>query len=115
MIHVFMDDLRPKPKGFVLARTGEECLLLLEDNQVDILSLDHDMGWAQPSGFEVVQEMVRRSLFPREIYLHSSSSMGRMNMFQHLYRYKPPHVKVHSFPMKQELMERIARESLKQG
>lgn len=111
MIHVFMDDLRPKPRGFTLARTGEECLLLLEECKVDILSLDHDMGWSSMNGFDVVQEMVRRSLYPQEIYLHSSSPMGRMRMYQHLYAYKPAHVKLHSFPIPDELLARIARDA----
>lgn len=108
-IHVYMDDLRPKPRGFVLARSGAECLQLLEECEVDLLSLDHDMGWDQPNGFEIVKEIVRRRLYPREIYLHSSSSLGRMNMYQHLYRYKPEHVMLHSFPMPDELLERISR------
>lgn len=115
LIHVYMDDLRPCPQGFVLARTGEECLLLLQQFQVDLLSMDHDMGWSQLNGFETVKEMVRQSLYPREIYLHSSSPIGRMNMFQHLYANKPDHVKVHSFPMQEELLRNIAIESLRKN
>jgi hypothetical protein len=111
MIHVYMDDLRPKPAGFVLARTGEECLLLLEEYQVDILSLDHDMGWDQPNGFEIVQKMVQKGLYPRQIYLHSSSVIGRMNMFQHLYQCKPEHVKLFQSPIKEDLLYRIAKEA----
>ena len=111
MIHVYMDDIRPCPKGFVLARTGEECLLLLEQCEVGILSLDHDMGWEEPNGFEIVKELVRRSLYPKEIYLHSSSALGRMNMFQHLYAHKPPHVRVHTAPMPHEVLERVSAEA----
>lgn len=109
MIHVYLDDLRPCPKGFVLARSARECILLLEECEVDILSLDHDLGWNEPNGFEVVNHMVRRGLYPREIYLHTSSALGKMNMFQHLYRHKPEHVKVHNAAVPWERLELIAQ------
>lgn len=108
MIHVYLDDLRPCPKGFVLARSARECILLLEECEVDILSLDHDLGWDEPNGFEVVKHMVRHRLYPREIYLHTSNVLGKMNMFQHLYQYKPEHVKVHHYAIPRERLEQIA-------
>ncbi|WP_438445789.1 cyclic-phosphate processing receiver domain-containing protein [Gorillibacterium sp. sgz5001074] len=107
-IHVYLDDARRKPPGFVLARNGKELLQLLEECEVEVLSMDHDLGWDQPNGLEIVQEMVRRGLYAKEIYLHSSSSMGRMNMYQHLYQYKPKEVKVYLFPVPDEVMRRIA-------
>ncbi|RAV02406.1 cyclic-phosphate processing receiver domain-containing protein [Paenibacillus sp. YN15] len=110
MIHVFMDDARPRPQGFTLARTAEECLLLLELEEVDLLSLDHDMGFDQPSGLEVAKEIVRRSLFPREIYLHSSNMVARSQMFQALYPFRPEGTRIHTGPVPEELLRRIAGE-----
>lgn len=110
MIHVFMDDIRPRPQGFTLARTAEECLLLLELEEVGILSLDHDMGYGQPNGLEVVKEIVLRSLFPREVYLHSSSMVARSQMFQLLYAYRPEGVSIHPGPVPEEILRQIAKE-----
>lgn len=115
MIHVFMDDARRKPKGFAVARTAEECLALLEQEEVGILSLDHDMGWDQPDGLDVAKEMVHRSLFPKDVYLHSSSIVARSQMFQLLYAHCPPGTQIHHGPMPDELVWRIAGECGEDG
>lgn len=107
MINVYLDDLRPCPQGFVPARNVSECLKLLETSEIDILSLDHDLGWDEPTGYDLTKQMVERQLFAREIYLHSSSPSGRMNMFQLLYRYKPEHVKVYNFPLPDGVLDRF--------
>ncbi len=113
MIHVFLDDVRPCPKGFVPARTVEECILLLQECEVHVLSLDYDLGWDQPNGYELARYMVQHRLFAKEIYLHSSSPTGRMNMYQLLYSHKPEHVKLYNRPVPRELLDRIGRESQK--
>jgi len=108
LIHVYMDDVRPCPKGFVLCRTVDETIALLKECEVGILSLDYEMGWDQPPGYAVVEFMVTHGIYPREIYLHTSSSMGRAKMFQQLYKNKPLHVAVHSYPMPDEVLRRVA-------
>lgn len=71
-MHVFLDDYRSCPKGFVLATNAEECLLLLRDGEVDILSLDYELGPDSMNGGEVGASIVQEGLYPREIYLHTS-------------------------------------------
>lgn len=66
MIHIYMDDLRKVPKGFTLARTTEECLLMLRECKVDILSLDYDMGPDDYSGGEVARVIVLEGLYPEK-------------------------------------------------
>jgi hypothetical protein len=44
MINVFMDDVRPCPEGWVVARTIADAMWLLLNEQVVHMSLDHDMG-----------------------------------------------------------------------
>ncbi len=95
MIHVYLDDLRPCPKGFVLARNAAECIELLGSCEVDILSLDHDLGWDEPTGYAVAQYIVESGRYPRDIYMHSSSAMGRSAMFQLLYPNRPEGAQVH--------------------
>lgn len=111
MIHLYMDDLRRCPKGFVLARTGEECLELLREMEVDILSLDHDMGPDGMTGTEVAAAMVREGLYAKEIYLHTSSIHGKNSMYELLYPNKPEGVVVHSCPIPFERLDEIAEKA----
>ena len=107
MIHVFLDDIRRCPEGFVYARSAEECLMLLEEEEVDLLSLDHDLGINQPNGTQLVKQMVLRGLYPREIYLHTSSLSGQRTMYELFYQNKPDHVILHNGPMPQSVLTRI--------
>ena len=110
MVHVYLDDLRRCPKGFILARNAAECMLLLDEYEIDILSLDHDLGHGEPTGYDVVKYMVEHGKFAKHIYLHTSSAIGRSNMYQMLYRYKPEGVSLHAAPMPDEILERVSRE-----
>ena len=62
MIHLYLDDWRPNPKGFALARSGEECLLMLRECEVDVLSLDFELGHGQMNGGDVVATMIAEKL-----------------------------------------------------
>ncbi|MNO02891.1 hypothetical protein D3C81_2234300 [compost metagenome] len=68
------------------------------------------MGFDQPDGLEVAKEIVRRALFPGEIYLHSSSLVARSQMFQALYPYRPEGTHIHTGPVPEEILRRIAGE-----
>ncbi|MGZ9584172.1 cyclic-phosphate processing receiver domain-containing protein [Paenibacillus marinisediminis] len=96
MIHVYLDDRRRCPEGFVLAKNAEECLQLLELEEVDILSLDHDLGYGELTGTELVKEMVRRGLYAKRIYIHTSCLTGRQRMYEMLYTNKPEHVEIYN-------------------
>jgi hypothetical protein len=108
MINVYLDDWRKCPPGFVLARTAEECILLLEECEVNILSLDHDLGPGQPTGYDVALYVAQTGRYPREIYLHTSSDWGRSRMFQVLYQNRPDGVKVHMYSMPEDVLRRVA-------
>lgn len=109
MIHIYLDDWRRRPDGFVLARNMDECLALLESDEVDILSLDHDLGPGEPTGTELVKEMVRRKLYAKRIYLHTSSALGRQRMHELLYSNKPEGVVLHNGPMPDQVLEEVRR------
>lgn len=108
MIHVFLDDYRTCPAGFALARDADECLLLLRECDVDVLSLDYDLGWDQPNGMDVVRAIIASNRYPKRIYLHTSSDSGRQHMYQALYASKPGHVLLVNGPMPPELLRDIA-------
>ncbi|MBW5448173.1 cell division protein FtsJ [Cohnella sp. CFH 77786] len=108
MINVFLDDLRPCPPGFVAARTAEECLLLLAECEVGILSLDYDLGYGQPNGSEVVRGIIVSGKYPKEIYVHSSSKLGREYMARELRAAAPAGVSVHDGPMPADVLQAAA-------
>jgi len=44
MINLYLDDLRECPERFIIARNASDCRFLLLENEVNLLSLDHDLG-----------------------------------------------------------------------
>lgn len=106
-MNIYLDDIRPCPEGFVIARTKRDCMKLLEENKVEILSLDHDLGAEMfGTGYDVAmfiveqQEIYNRNIWPKEIYLHTDNPVGRQNMFQLLDHWKPEGVIVRNYPFK---------------
>jgi hypothetical protein len=108
LINVFLDDMRPCPRGFVPARTAEECLLLLAECDVRLLSLDYELGYGQPNGMAVVRGMIASGDYPEEIYVHSSSMSGRAAMVRALREAAPAGVVVHDGPMPEDVLSRAA-------
>jgi len=115
MIHVYLDDFRYCPEGFVLAKNAEECKLLIDHEQIDILSLDYDLGWNEPTGYEVVQHLMKTGKFPRSIYLHTSSIYGRQQMYDALRQRVSASYELYARPMtKEELEEVLKRKQAKE-
>jgi hypothetical protein len=85
-VNIFMDDLRPCYKGWLLARTTSECLELLEKHKgnVHILSLDHDMTENDNDGYWLVKEIVNRGLYADKVFFHTANPVGRENMYHYL-------------------------------
>jgi len=105
LINIFLDDIRPCPEGFILARNATECSVLLRNNEVNTLSLDHDLGDSDAlTGYDLCKWIVEQGIesphiYPKVIYLHTANGVGRDNMYQLLNRYKPDWVKLHRSPM----------------
>jgi hypothetical protein len=111
VIHVYMDDVRRCPKGFTLVRSADECLELLRLTEVDILSLDHDMGPEEKTGTYVATAIATEGLYSKEIYLHTSSMYDKNKMYEILHQNKPEHVVLHNGPMPFERLDQIAKEA----
>ena len=82
---VFLDDERPVPEGWHLARWPEEVILLLETGEVTHLSLDHDLGDdTRGTGYDVVlwieEAVATRGFRPPRIYVHSANASARVKM-----------------------------------
>ena len=115
MIHVYLDDYRSCPPGFVPVRSAEECILLLEEEEVDILSLDYDLGRGNPTGLEVARYIAESGRYPRRIYMHSSSPSGREQMYQVLRSALPPDVHLSHTPMPDSVAAEAARAAGRQA
>ena len=88
-INLYVDDLRNCPEGFQIARTVEQAKYYLENFEIEILSLDHDLGIDEqgnlvPSGYELVKYICEKGLRAESIYLHTDNSVGRENMYHTL-------------------------------
>jgi hypothetical protein len=108
MINIYLDDMRPCPAGFVAARTAEECLTLLAECEVNLLSLDFELGYGQPNGLSVVHGLIVSGKYPREIFVHSSSLMGRAQMVHELRSAQPEGVRIHDGPMPDNVLQAAA-------
>lgn len=85
---VYLDDIRPAPAGFRLVTTAEECMVLLKTGQVEVLSLDHDLGTTL-TGHDVTKFMAQERIFPQQVRLHTANPVGRNNMLRTLEEHMP--------------------------
>jgi len=104
-VNLYLDDVRPAPAGWTLARTIAEAQAHLELGGVDLLSLDYDLGacdecirtdpWCAgrlgcahvENGLALVVWMVDTGHWPRERPLvHSANPSGREQMLAMIYR-----------------------------
>jgi len=91
-INVFLDDYRPCPDGYVLARNIDECITLLDENTVNFLSLDHDLENKKKNGLSLVHYMVEHKLFARHITIHSANAGGGKAMYRYLKKAQQDHM-----------------------
>lgn len=89
ILNLYVDDLRDCPNGYSVARTMEEAISILENSEVNILSLDHDLGEDDngkllPTGYDLVKYFCEYGLRVNKIYLHTDNPVGRENMYQTL-------------------------------
>lgn len=79
---VYLDDERKTPEGFVRVCWPDEAIKLLETGDVELISLDHDLGDDdRGTGYDVllwIEEQVYLNGFKvPEIIIHSSNSSAR--------------------------------------
>lgn len=89
MINVYLDDLRDCPIGFTVARTFEEAVELFQQYEVNILTLDHDLGENEygkelKNGYDFVKYFCENGLYAKKIYHHTDNPVGRKNMYETL-------------------------------
>jgi hypothetical protein len=95
---VFLDDVRDPPEDdWVVARSLTEALALIYLNEVDVISLDNDLGENQPEGFKILDHLeemfVEEPVFfkhhcPKEILVHSANPVRFRYMVNMIERIK---------------------------
>jgi hypothetical protein len=88
MINLFLDDERVEPLGFLRVSTVKTLVDFLElnDEEIDVLSLDHDLG-EEPDGTEAVKWLVGLCLDEdriKTIQFHTNNIVARKNMYSYL-------------------------------
>lgn len=88
LINLYVDDLRKCPEDFNVARNYDEAIEILNTREINILSLDHDLGLddngIEKNGYDIVKYMCENGINPRKIYIHTDNVVGRNNMYHTL-------------------------------
>lgn len=84
---IWLDDEREAPdETWTRAKNTHEALWLLSTNQVELLSLDHDLGEGTPSGYDLMKILEENAFhnewlrIPDKFEVHSMNSAGRDNI-----------------------------------
>jgi len=94
-IDLWLDDLRPAPKGWYWATTAEEAFDILKNHLVFRASFDHDLG-QKLTGYDLIKKLVQcREEYKLNFWptqrptIHSANPVGRSNMAQLIDRWGP--------------------------
>jgi len=84
-MRVFLDDERAPPDGWTLVRWPDEAIELLKTGDVEIISLDHDLGDDSiGTGYDVVlwieEQVAMNKMVPPIIKVHSANTSARIKM-----------------------------------
>ncbi|WP_408601470.1 cyclic-phosphate processing receiver domain-containing protein [Pseudomonas sp. PLMAX] len=82
---VYLDDERVTPDGWVRIYWPDEAVPLLETGEVEIISLDHDLGDDdRGTGYDVVlwieEAVALRGFQPPRIVVHSANTSAALKM-----------------------------------
>lgn len=85
---VYLDDLREAPEGWLRCRYVFEVIKLIKAKQVRRLSLDHDLGPRQKTGYDLCVWMARHNKWSDEKpTIHSQNPVGAFAMKAVIDRY----------------------------
>lgn len=97
MVKLFLDDERePVDKELVTVRNMSDFVMACLDHGCpEYVSFDHDLGYNEPTGMDVVKWMIRKDLdrggkfIPQTFcfYVHSQNPIGKKNIESELNNY----------------------------
>lgn len=81
---IFLDDLRKPPDGWALLLTAKHCIMALKTQYVDEISLDHDLGLEDETGYDVLlwieEQVITKGYIPPKIRIHTANISARHKM-----------------------------------
>ena len=84
---VYLDDERTPPNGWILVKTPKEAISLLKKGNIDVISLDHDLGDDEGigTGYDVLlyiekQVFINKSFKLPKIKIHTANPSARRKM-----------------------------------
>jgi len=85
---VWLDDIRPAPRGWRRCYTPDDVIELLQTDKVTEISLDHDLGLTdgerEQTGYDVLlwieQQVADGAFVPPVINVHSANSVASLRM-----------------------------------
>lgn len=94
---LFVDDERPAPEGWVLAKTSHEALTILalayrDDVPPEAISLDHDLStvmYEDDTTRPVMLWLCEMDWWPTELYVHTANPYGEEWLVGMARRYAP--------------------------
>lgn len=82
---IYLDDERETPEGWIRVFWPDEMILLLKENNVEEISLDHDLGDDKKgTGYDVLlwieEQVFCNGYIPPKINVHSANSSAKNKM-----------------------------------
>ncbi|EEL51639.1 hypothetical protein bcere0022_10340 [Bacillus cereus Rock3-44] len=68
----------------MLVTTVEEAIKIVKEQDVNVLSLDYNMGWRQKNGLDFLEIFCTEGLYAKEIHLHTNDSIGMQYMLERI-------------------------------
>jgi hypothetical protein len=86
LVKLFLDDLRPAPKGWILVKSAGQMMqeVLHYIGDIQAISLDNDLDEGQPEGVDFLQAFIALKLWVPQIYLHTANPSARAYMLGYL-------------------------------
>lgn len=91
---IWLDDLRPAPEGYVVAKSVNEAIGVVTEAEeknieIELLDIDHDLGDYASDGGDAIKLLdwlaERETFYP--IKIHTANPVGRANMERMIERY----------------------------
>lgn len=76
---LWVDDCKPVPEGFAVARTYDDALRMLRRFRYDVLYLDHDLGEPR-TGLDLLRQVKAEGCCPPRVECISWNPAGRANI-----------------------------------
>jgi hypothetical protein len=74
---LWVDDSKPCPEGYAVARTYDDALRMLRRFDYDVLYLDHDLGEDARTGYDLLKQLVAENRVPPRVECISWNPVGR--------------------------------------